>query len=145
MRLAFWKKEKPLPMPEDFGKGLDMGMPAGKDNLGMPEMPGAKDDLGLPGANSMPDMPEMPSGMESGPEAPQAFPKLDESRPAGPPAPPPGATVVQQAPAATPTTGKDIEIISLKLDSMKTTLEAINERLARLEKLAESGEESPRF
>ena len=145
MRLAFWKKKEPeLPKPDDFGKGLDMGMPGGKDDLGMPKMPGANDDLGLPGAGGMPDMPEMPGGMEPGPEAPQAFPKLEEAKP-GPPAPPPGATLVQAPAAAPPTSGKDIEIISLKLDSMKTTLEAINERLARLEKAAEEGRESPGF
>jgi hypothetical protein len=40
---------------------------------------------------------------------------------------------------------KDLEIISLKLDALKSTLEAINERLARLEKIAVGGAESERF
>jgi len=141
-KLAFWRKEEPA-LPEDFGK-FDMSTP------GMPEMPGEKDDLALPSAEGMPDLPPMPGEEpQSDVSGPEAFPRLQESRPRGPPAPPPGATLVQ--PPAAPAeehaaaSGKDLEIISLKLDSLKTTLEAINERLARLEKMAESDRESPRF
>jgi hypothetical protein len=143
MRLAFWRKKEPE-MPKDFDMSTpDMG---GKDSLGLPGakddlgLPGAADDLGLPGGG-MPDMPEMPGGMDqqTGPEAPQAFPRLEEARPQSPvgPAIPP--------PAEHGTSGKDLEIISLKLDSMRATLESINERLARLEKKAEGEAESPRF
>ena len=140
MRLAFWKKKEPE-MPKDFDMSTpDFGMPGGKDDLGLRE---AADDLGLPGAEGMPDMPEMPGGMaqETGPEAPQAFPRLEEARPQpspiGPTIPPPAEHAAFS--------GKDLEIISLKLDSLKTTLESINERLARLEKTIEGERESPRF
>ena len=122
MKLAFWRKDEPK-MPEDFAKGLDLG---------------AADELGLPGAGGMPDMPEMPGAAETGAEAPQAFPRLEESRPQQP-------MMQQQAYPQQQYSGKDLEIISLKLDSLKTTLEAINERLARLEKAAEGDRESPRF
>jgi len=137
VNLAFWrKKEEPLPNPEDFGKGLDLDAP-------MPEMPGEGGDLGLPDAGGMPDMPEMPGGNElpaeinSDASAPQAFPRLEESKPQ----PPMHQPMAAPQPAAY--SGKDLEIISLKLDSLKATLEAINERLARLEKMGER--ESSRF
>jgi hypothetical protein len=130
-KLAFWRREEPaLPKPEDFGKGL------GGPELGLPG-----EDLGLPKPTGMPDMPEMP-GAGAPPPFPEP-PRLEEVRPE--PALPPGAVPVHPAAAPGAVSGKDLEIISLKLDSLKTTLEAINERLARLEKMAEGGRESPRF
>lgn len=143
-KLAFWRKEEPaLPKLGDIG-GMDMSTPS------LAGMPGEKDNLGLPSAEGMPDLPPMPGEKPSAEvSAPEAFPKLEEAQPAGPPALPPGATLVQPpaapAPASGAASGKDLEIISLKLDSLKTTLEAMNERLARLEKLAEGERESPRF
>ncbi len=132
-KLAFWRKEEPaLPKPEDFDKGLGMSTP----DLGLPG-----EDLGLPKPTGMPEMPGMEKmpGAEPLPPLPEA-PRLEEVKPE--PAPPMGAA---PAPPTGAASGKDLEIISLKLDSLKTTLEALNERLARLEKMAEGGRESPRF
>ena len=129
-KLAFWKRDLPA-LPKDMDLGMDTGLP-GNDHLGMPGlgkkpegMPGLpdldkKDDLGMP--SSSPDQPAF------------AAPRLEEVKPE------------PFKPAATPhpvqqTSGKDLEIISLKLDSLKNTLEAINARLARLEKMAEGGGE----
>lgn len=144
-KLMFWRKEEePFPPPGGM-PGADLGLPGE-----MPGMPGAEMP-GMPGGE-IPGMPkpggEMPGMPEMGgvPEMPGAAapPRLEEVSPAGPVHPsyrPP-----ESAPAGPgATSGKDLEIISLKLDSLKTTLEAINERLARLEKMAEGGSESHRF
>lgn len=144
-KLMFWKKEEE---PSDMG-GMDdfggMGMPGempgmpGKETPGMPKQPG-----GMPGGET-PGMPDFGAQPEA-PSSP-AFqtPRLEEV--------PPGSSPPSYGPTPQPAqvktegaySGKDLEIISLKLDSLKTTLEAINERLARLEKMAEGGSESSRF
>ena len=146
-KLAFWKKAEPE-MPKDLALGgPDLGLP--KDDLGgMPDMPGMPEPGGMPkmgegGGLGMPEL-DKPAAGPSPAEQFQA-PRLDESAPedVGPmhpgyrPPPPPAQAAA--APAQTAAGGKDLEIISLKLDSLKTTLEAINERLARLEKAAEGG------
>jgi len=130
-KLMFWKKEEPLPAPKDFGAGPEMGLPG-------------EEGLGLPGHGGMPEF-----GRGIGEEAPSAAetfgaPRLEEAGP-GPLHPeyrPPPAAAPAHAEAPS---SKDLEIISLKLDSLKATLEAINERLARLEKMAEGGSELRRF
>ena len=139
-KLAFWKRDLPA-LPKDIDLGTDMGMP-GEDHLGMPGLGKKPDNMGMPGLGNKPEgMPGLPDldkkddlGMpSSSPDHPAfAAPQLEEVtpepfKPAAAPHP------VQQ------TSGKDLEIISLKLDSLKNTLEAINARLARLEKMAEGG------
>ena len=139
-KLAFWKKkEEPFPAP-------DLGMPGG--------LPGEGPDLGLPqpGGPALPGEEQKPGGLglpELGSDMPGASPsnafgapRLEESKPA-PMGTPPGAAPMPRS--VQPMENKDLEIISLKLDSLKTTLEAINERIARLEKMAEGEKESPRF
>jgi hypothetical protein len=130
-KLMFWKKEEPLP---DLGKGPDMGLPPMDDMGAMPGMPKAGgDELGLP--------PELGAEPRGGPG--MDMPKLEEApAEAGFPRPAPPAASAPTPPMHGEASGKDLEIISLKLDSLKTTLEAINERLARLEKMAEGGSES---
>jgi len=60
----------------------------------------------------------------------------------GLPPPPSGPSFGSQQYGQEGLSNKDLEIISLKLDSLKTILEAINERIARLEKMAEEGSSS---
>ena len=139
-KLMFWKHEEPgLPSDfgSDFGSGLGGGMGMhGDDSLGLPKshegMPemGSDESMGMPSAS--PDKPAF------------AAPRLEEAKPE-PFKPSPYPQPAQQPyPQQYTAGGKDIEIISLKIDSIKNTLEAINERLARLEKMAEGGEESHR-
>ncbi len=137
-KLMFWKREEPFPEPKELGAGPELGLP-GEEALGLPkpgEMPGmppGEGELGLP-------KPE-----EAPPGRPEfAAPRLEEAgaEPAPPAYGPPGPGPSPAAPAppvGRPLSNKDLEIISLKLDSLKTTLEAINERIARLEKIAEGG------
>ena len=136
-KLMFWKREEPFPEPKELGAGPDLGLPG-------------EEDLGLPKADEMPGMPSGEGGLGlPKPEAPSGRPDFDAPRleEAGaeptPPAygqPGPGPSPAAPAPpAGRPLSNKDLEIISLKLDSLKTTLEAINERIARLEKVAEGG------
>jgi hypothetical protein len=133
-KLMFWKKED-VALPEDLGGfgGPETGLP-GEEHLGLPSSEGLP-GLGKEGADlGMPSLsPESPSF---------APPRLEEAKeePFHPSAMPQPAAPQQAATY----TGKDLEIISLKLDSLKTTLEAVNERLARLEKMAEGGSESHR-
>jgi len=127
-KLMFWRKEPELPP--------DIGGDLGGPDLGLPK----DEDLGLPKPAGMP-------GEEPSPAEAFAAPSLEEA-PSGPEPLHPGYRPPPPAVAAAPEAAfgsKDIEIISLKLDSLKTTLEAINERIARLEKMAEGGRESPRF
>lgn len=141
-KMMFWKKEEALPAPEMPGMGPELGLPK-EEELGLPK-PG---ELGMPEAEAKggPGLPplgaEGPAGMpEEFPPSPAAAfgaPRLEEAGP-----PPRGPAAAAPTPSLS---SKDLEIISLKLDSLKTTLEAINERLARLEKMAEGGAESPRF
>ena len=144
-KLAFWRRESSA-LPKDLGAGLgehEMGLP-GDEHLGLPGsggLPplGKQDDMGMPSSGGLPALggEKDDMGMHStSPDSPAfAAPRLEEAKPE------------PFRPAATPqpvgqTSGKDLEIISLKLDSLKNTLEAINERLAKLEKMAEGGGES---
>ena len=148
-KLAFWKKEEPeMPKDIDLG-GPDLGMP-GKDDFGeLPGMPGMPEPGGMPkmgeggGGLGMPEL-EKPAGAGPSPAEQFQAPRLEESpeetgpmHPGYRPPPPPGPGAAAPQPEHRAASGKDLEIISLKLDSLKTTLEAINERLARLEKAAE--------
>lgn len=147
-KLAFWRKEEGPALPKDLGAGLgehEMGTP-GDEHLGLPgsgELPplgGNKDDLGMSSSTGLPpfggkkDDLEIPS---ASPESPAfAAPRLEEAKPE------PFSPAAVPQPVQGEASGKDLEIISLKLDSLKSTLESINERLAKLEKMAEGGEES---
>lgn len=130
-KLMFWKKEEPFPAPKEFGH--ELGLPK-EEGLGLPE-PG-----GLPGLGK-----EHEEGLPPSPAEAFGAPRLEEAGPEPPMHPEMGPLPAAPAAAPSAASGKDLEIISLKLDSLKTTLEAINERLARLEKMAEGGRESSRF
>ena len=153
-KLAFWKKDEPA-IPKDMALGgPDLGMP-GKDDFGeLPGMPGMPEPGGMPkmgegaGELGMPDL-DKPAAEHPSPADTFSAPRLEgmpteEEGPLHPgyrPPPPPGAAAPSNAAERQAASGKDLEIISLKLDSLKITLEAINERLARLEKAAEGDSE----
>lgn len=138
-KLMFWKKEEPFDMGK-FPESGDLGMP-GDENLGLPKMPGEEGLPGMPqegkGNLGMPGLGAEPAGQRG-----ITPPRLEEAPPGGNrglPQPPSGPSFGGQQYSQQGMSNKDIEIISLKLDSLKTILEAINERIARLEKMAESG------
>ncbi|MBN2111960.1 hypothetical protein JW707_02560 [Candidatus Woesearchaeota archaeon] len=133
-KIMFWKKEEePFPR-QDFGS-KDFGFPDESHDLGLPK----------PGGPGLPGEEQKPGNFGGVPEYPSpsfGAPRLEETAPPQTRALPQGAVQMEQTPSMS---NKDLEIISLKLDSMKATLEAINERIARLEKIAEGERESPRF
>lgn len=147
-KLMFWKKEDSMPdigkdmdfgNPPDLGMGGAPGQPGQDMSQGYGGMPGSPEHAGA-GGLGMPDLNQEQSFPET-PSRPFNAPRLEES----------GASRSSLGPqsAAAPSSteyisNKDLEIISLKLDSLKTTLEAINARIARLEKIAEGEEESSR-
>lgn len=138
-KLMFWKREEE-PMPDfgkapDFGSNLGMDLQGG-DKWGMPESGG--NDLGLPpNLGNAPELPTAPS--LQAPRLEEAYPGQQQR----------GARQQQQPYQqqyhSEQSSNRDFEIISLKIDAIKSTLEVINERLARLEKIAEGGSESHRF
>jgi hypothetical protein len=144
-KLAFWKKSEP-----DFGKDLASGF--GPDtglgglDTGMPkhEEFGAERELGLPPARGMPDMsayrgvgePAERAGMEQTigrqfnqqpPEVPTGFGQMAPAQP--------------QQPMQQPAQSHDIEVITAKLDAIKATIDAVNQRLANLERMQHAQQE----
>jgi len=138
-KLAFWKKK------DDFGLGKDLGAdlglsPLGKGpaapkghDLGLPQhgAPGTGDNLGLPSQNlGMPeDIGFGSMGRTPAPTGPPGQPAQMQQPFAAAPMQPPQPTQKDYA--------KDkFEIVSAKLDSIRYTLESINQRLTSLERLA---------
>ncbi|MBS3176216.1 hypothetical protein J4457_03195 [Candidatus Woesearchaeota archaeon] len=125
-KLMFWKKRDEFgDLGKEFGApelGLEGGF--GKEGFGGEELPG----FGEPSPS---------------PSQPQAFGAM-------PPARVPMRAMEQvgqpmQAFPEQPSISKDIEIISVKLDSIRNTLEILNQRIARLEKIAEGETEQRRW
>lgn len=125
-KLAFWKKKDDLDLGKDFGADLGLGpanQPMGSD-LGTPSQ-GMQRDLGLPSRDI--GMPE-----DTG------FGAMGATQPPGQPSPmqqPFGAPVQPQQPTEREKSDK-FEVVSAKLDSIRYTLESINQRLANLERIA---------
>lgn len=133
-KLMFWKKGEDLPPLEegkDFGLDAGAGL-GGQENLGL----GAS-DLGLPGA-------QPPTEPGFGQNAPFGAPQAGFMQPAQAPrqmAPPGFATappITPQPPLLQEFTivGKDIELLSYKIDTIKAALDMVNQRLANIERLA---------
>ncbi len=164
-KIMFWKREEPaLPDMPNFSMpgmnepsmsmpGLDSSMPG----MGMNGMPGQQEHqasgLGIPELGSQAAGQKYPSADAGMPEFPQSarqfnVPHLEEMpNQAAAPAAQQGYPAQQHAPQQAVQHGvseRDMEIISLKIDSMKSTLEAINQRLAHLERIAEGDFESRR-
>ena len=114
-KLKFWKKDE-FDFDKDFGK--DMGM------QGMGNMP----DLGMPHPQEITQPPqEMPQHPQqfAQPESVQQFKAephmkyMDEA---------------QSRPESKPDYGKsEMEVISVKIDNLRTLMEVLNQRLQRIE------------
>jgi len=134
-KLAFWKKK------EEFDLGELRPVP-GEEKLGIPGI----EKPAIPG--EAPFEKELPPEPGAFPEEPSAFPKPtpppeipeEPTAPAlgGPPGGPPTAPPRGYMPP--PTTSRDVELLSAKLDTIKATLESINQRLANIERLARTSE-----
>ncbi|MFH1849921.1 MAG: hypothetical protein ABH879_07115 [archaeon] len=135
-KIAFWKGSDDL---ADFGDSMggdpfggDQGL-GSTDNLGMPSStPGGAEISG----STFPDM-SPPSAAQNNLAPPSGMPI---SQPANM-----GAHGVAFAPPEPAphdyTLAKDIEIISSKLDALRSAIESINQRLVSIERLARGDED----
>jgi len=132
-KVMFWKKkESPFGSDSlnlggdtglrDIGLGQDMGL--GKPNLGL------HGDTQFPPQQQPPGF-QNPMSFQQPVQAPQ-YSQPQSSAPIMPAQPPPVAV------------GKDIEIVSSKLDALRATLDSINQRLANLERVAYGEQEKKR-
>ena len=137
-KLMFWRKD-------EFAD-LDNG-DLGKDFGGMNDV-GKNDQLGMPGLSdftntgNMQDNTAMPQTMQA--PSMQSMSRYDrprEIRSIDQPQVYPSAY-----PSAEPSNvSKDIELISVKLDTIRNTLEIMNQRIARIEKIAEGEQQDRRW
>lgn len=146
-KLAFWRHEdaalpkvtppisQPGTFPGEYGKG---NYPGEYDNLGLPRQESSQQAMqGFPETPSFAGRMEMPRLEEAQRQQYEQYGPTQRK-----PLPP-----FQQMPQQFQQEGneKDFEIISLKLDNLKSALESINERLGRIEKLAEGEERLRRY
>lgn len=130
-KLMFWKQPDEILTPNNAG--LDIQMPdLNNHNSGMPNMNNMDQQLGLNGMDS--GLP--PQEQSQNPMMPQAFGQqqsfqqsnsFQNSQP----------TQSFQQPASSDMQ-KDIQILSLKLDAIKSTLDSLNQRVANIERIAEN-------
>lgn len=135
-KLMFWKKEPEFDFG-DLGKG---GFPSEPPELALP----GEDRLGLPkgevmGSPAHPAFRQEPAGSGTmgpesmGPERMGAQPQF--GMPRHEPAPQPQ---FQQQPSYHQAAGsKDIELISVKIDQLRTSLDVLNQRLSNIERMLE--------
>jgi len=132
-KLKFWEKDDEFELGKpDFGAPLP-----GEQRGGEIAPPG-----GLPGERGSADFglgpsPGAPGALGGQEKVPAAFP---QQMPPREPRVTPAAPI--QAPPITGAT-RELEIINLKLDSIRNTLENMNIRLERLEKMARGEEHKP--
>lgn len=136
-KLMFWKKDDEFDFNDDF---KDMGdMPNfGTQPPGMQSTPNMSGmDQNMPGQGMPPDMqqnmppPSMQQGMPSMQQRPSNLnmPQTDFRRMPEP----------RYEEHVAPDYGKpEMEVISVKLDNLRTSVEVLNQRLQRIEKLVES-------
>ncbi|MBD3164554.1 hypothetical protein GF323_05090 [Candidatus Woesearchaeota archaeon] len=135
-KLKFWKKD------DDFGSSLDMkdnfssdmGMQdnnfSQQNSLGLPESRNARqDNLGMPSRN----MPDMSQYRGVGDLQGQNDMNMSLHRQL--------SSNEENAPFSAPNQGyheasSDMQVISAKLDAIKATIDAINQRVANLERVA---------
>lgn len=120
-KLAFWKKNDDFDFNKEFGADLGLG----KD----PGMPGFDNNSGLNFQNNQ--------GFDNLQSSPQLEPSY--SQPPGRPAPmrqPFAAPMAPSQPVERDYSNDKFEVVSAKLDSIRYTLESINQRIANLERAA---------
>lgn len=121
-KLKFWKKEE-----DEFELDKELGMPGEAPRPGA--LPGEEYGLG-----PTPGEPGALGGGPLGVEKPElGLPQKQEPR---------ITPALQQAPPVTGAT-REMEVLNLKLDSIRNTLETINIRLERIERLARGEEHHP--
>ena len=157
-KLAFWKKDDlsglgndNLNMGKDAFSNMDLGTPnndfASQDNLGMNSQ---TDNMGLPPSRGMPDMtnyrgvgdPQEQNDInhtvreQLGPD-----PMADDSSGFSSYSPKPN---YQEAHQGSPSSNHELQVISAKLDAVRATLDAVNQRLANLERVAYPSQDKTR-
>jgi len=148
-KLAFWKKK------DDFDLGKDFGADLG---LGPMNQQGAAPDLGLPPQHGapMPGNAGLGQNMNLGMPEDTGFGGMGRQPPPAQPQMPPGQPTQMQQPFGAPMpqpqpqAQKDyrsdkFDAISAKLDTIRYTLDSINQRLANLERAAYGEHEKKRW
>lgn len=157
-KLKFWKKDddldfssEPTQPDTNFGVGPKPGAPGEMANLGGPDMPdqqepiagsgqqnqASQDNLGVPPQDNL-GMPDN-SNLGMPPRQQETSPAYDQtqSRP---------EMVKPAEPVPQPKQGRhEMEMINLKLDAIRNTLENINIRLERIEHLAKGEQHEKRM
>ncbi len=124
-KLAFWKKKDYLGLGNDFGADLGMGPEDTGADWGSQKQYGMGRGLGLPSRDL--GMPE-DTGFGAMGQAPPGQPSPMEQ--------PFGAPMQPRQPTQADYQTDKFEVVSAKLDSIRYTLESINQRLANLERMA---------
>ena len=165
-KLKFWQKEDDdFSDLGDFGLGDDVGSgnkPPADDMFGSGGDPFSAPAQGMqqPTTDPFAAAPQQgPAPATPPPSGTDMFGSVDQrpQQPVGPMTPPVQMPQPQQQmhPAPAPqvysqddyqkeTFTKDVEIISAKLDSLRATLESINQRLANIERLAQGEQQGKR-
>jgi hypothetical protein len=162
-KIPFLKKKDDFDLGSDFGSDLGLPPSSQNSNFGPPGLPpqhnahnppplGMGNDIGLPSRDlgGMPDdtgfgnmgQSPIPSSVPPGPQAPPGPPGQ-----LSPMQQPFGSPVQTQAPKhPEPSYGNtQLEVVSAKLDSIRYTLESINQRLSSIERVAYGEHEKKRW
>jgi len=138
-KIAFWKKKDDFNLGKDLGADLGLG-----PDPGMPPGMGPGPDLGMPPSpRGMQPNTGLDQNMNLGMPDDTGFGSMGQhqppSQPPGQPAPmqqPFGAPIQPPQPTASDFKSEKFEVVSAKLDSIRYTLDSINQRLANLERVA---------
>ncbi len=125
-KLKFWKKEEPFPSM-DMGKGTELGMGQWGTNDQTAGLGGTESLGPFPSASetTMPGMTITGKGYEGGGAGLRPSP-LEEREGYARPRP-------MQIPTGPDMMSKDIEIVSAKLDSIRSSIESLSMRMSTLE------------
>lgn len=126
-KLMFWKK-KEEPFGTDFGMGRDAGLGGiGQDaGLGLHDS-GMGSDFGLPTQTQFPQQQPFQQSFQQPAQQQYNYPSYQQY---------PSTPMMPEQPSRHDIVGKDIEIVSSKLDALRAILESVNQRLMSLERIA---------
>ena len=131
-KLTFWKKKDDF---SDLGKDLDLGKDFGKD-LGMDMNQGPSPDLG----SGLEPMQSQPFQKYPSFQGQQNLPNPSFQQPYQQPAQPSYPSAANDPYIAS----KNLEVISSKLDALKASIDALNQRVANIESIARGEQEDQR-